>query len=94
MNQCIWAWAVLPKLTYHNKWFYENVLANMRFLPYEKWLPICMIEWRGWTSDGSLRGSSPESGHPWCSTLILGPAWDIQGMQFGEKPFLIAVNGL
>ena len=45
-------------------------------------------EWRGWACDGSL------GAHPWCSTLILGLARDIQGMRFGEKPFLIVVNGL
>lgn len=28
INQCIWVWAVMPKLVYHNKWFHENVLVN------------------------------------------------------------------
>lgn len=63
-------------------------------LLYEEQLPICMSEW-GW--DGHLmvtwRGLSAEWSS-WCLTLILEHSGDILRKQFGDKIFLIEVNGL
>ena len=66
-------------------------------LPCEEWLSICMIEWWGRGEDGHLMVTQRElsAGWPsWCLTLILEHAGDILGMHFGDKIFLIEVNGL
>lgn len=56
-----------------------------------------MIEWWGRGEDGHLMVTQRElsAGWPsWCLTLTLEHAGDILGMHFGDKIFLIEVNGL
>lgn len=63
-------------------------------LLYEEQLPICMSEW-GW--DGHLM-SHLEGALSRVVILVFDPYsgtfWDILGMKFGDKIFLIEVNGL
>lgn len=93
INQCIWAWAVMPKLIYCNKWFCENVLVNTA--SFTIWGVVVSLNDRkegmsiSWVSGGSSIGSD----HLGCLTLILRCSRDIPGKQFGIT-FLIVVNGL